>query len=217
METILLVDTEFVSLSKPFVYDLSYIIAKKEGEKYVAIKNVGNVVKQVYNNRMLFETAFYSNKKKLYTKALRQKDYQKKYLGNIMRELKSDIEKYNVDCVMGYNVSADNRSITFTSDFIKVSNALNDLEFIDLMPIVVNYICDTNEYKTFAKENNLITPKGYYKMSVESVSKFIYKNANFTEKHLGKDDNLHELELLNYVISLGAKVEQMPKRFLKVE
>jgi hypothetical protein len=216
METILLVDTEFVGLTKPFVYDLSYIVAEKVGDKFIPIKSVGNVVKQVYENRMLFETAFYSSKKKLYTQALRKKDYQKKYFGNIMREMKNDIEKYNITKVMGYNVSADKRSIQFTSDFIKSDNALKNLEFIDLMPIVVNYICDTDDYKKFARENSLITEKGYYKMSVESVSKFIYKNADFVEKHLGKDDNKHELELLNYVMELGAKVINMPKKFLKV-
>jgi hypothetical protein len=84
------------------------------------------------------------------------------------------------------------------------------------MPIVVNYICDTDNYKTFARENKLITEKGYYKMSVESVSKFIYNNAEFVENHLGKDDNKHELELLNYVMGIGAKLIHMPKRFLKV-
>jgi hypothetical protein len=216
METILLVDTEFVGLTKPFVYDLSYIIAQKQGDKYVAVKNVGNVVKQVYQNRMLFETAYYSNKRPLYTKALRSKDYQKQNLKDIMSEMKSDIEKYNVDCVVGYNVSADNRSINFTTEYLKVDNALKELTFIDLMPIVVNYICDTDNYKTFARENKLITEKGYYKMSVESVSKFIYDNAEFVENHLGKDDNKHELELLNYVMGIGAKLIHMPKRFLKV-
>jgi hypothetical protein len=216
MKTILLVDTEFVNLVKPFVYDLSYIIAREQNGKYVAIKNVGNVVKQVYQNRMLFETAYYSTKRPLYTKALRSKDYQKQNLKDIMSEMKSDIEKYNVDCVVGYNVSADNRSINFTTDYLKVDNALKELTFIDLMPIVVNYICDTDNYKTFAKENKLITEKGYYKMSVESVSKFIYDNAEFVENHLGKDDNKHELELLNYVMGIGAKLIQMPKRFLKV-
>jgi len=216
MKTILLVDTEFVNLSKPFVYDLSYIIATLQGDKYVVLKSVGNVVKQVYQNRMLFETAYYSTKRPLYTKALRSKDYQKQSIKDIMTELKNDIEKYNVDCVMGYNVNADNRSIAFTTDYLKTENALKDLNFIDLMPIVVNYICDTDNYKKFAKENGLITEKGYYKMSVESVSKYIYNNAEFVENHLGKDDNKHELELLNYVMSIGAKVEKLPKRFLKV-
>jgi hypothetical protein len=216
METILLVDTEFVGFVKPFIYDLSYIIAKKKGNEYVEIKSVGNVVKQVYQNRMLFETAYYSNKRPLYTKALRSKEYQKQNLKDIMVELKKDIADYNVDCVMGYNVSADKKSISFTSDYIKVENALKDLTFIDLMPIVVDNICDTDDYKTFAKDNNLITEKGYYKMSVESVSKFIYNNAEFVENHLGKDDNKHELKLLNYVLGIGGKVEALPKRFLKV-
>ena len=217
MKTILLVDTEFVNLSKPFVYDLSYIIATLQGDKYVPIKIVGNVVKQVYQNRMLFETAYYSTKRPLYTKALRSKDYQKQTIKDIMTELKNDIVKYNVDCVMGYNVSADNRSIAFTTDYLKTENALKDLEFIDLMPIVVNYICDTDNYKKFAKENGLITEKGYYKMSVESVMKYINNSIEFSEKHLGKSDNENEIDLLNYALSKGASLIELPKRFLKVE
>lgn len=216
MKTILLVDTEFVGRSKPFVYDLSYIIATLQGDKYVPLKVVGNLVKQVYQNRMLFETAYYSNKRPLYTKALRSKDYQKKPLKDIITELKDDIQKYNVDCVMAYNISADRDSIAFTTEYLKTENPIKELELIDLLPIAINYICDTDKYKKFAKENGLITEKGYYKMSVESVSKFMYNNPEFVENHLGKDDNKHELELLNYALSLGGKVEHMKKRFLKV-
>ena len=217
METILLVDTEFITLNKPFVYDLSYLIAKKIGDKYTTLKSVGNVVKQVYQNKMMFETAYYAEKRKLYTSALKGKTYKQNYMGNILRQLKKDIENYKVDIVLGYNVNADIRSIGFTSDYLKLDNPLNNTKVIDLMPIVVNTICDTQEYKTFAKENNLITEKGYYKMSVESVMKYITKQVEFVEKHLGKSDNENEIDLLNYAIGKGASLVEMPKRFLKVE
>ena len=217
METILLVDTEFITLNKPFVYDLSYLIAKKIGDKYTTLKSVGNVVKQVYQNKMMFETAYYAEKRKLYTSALRGKTYRQNYFGNILRQLQKDIENYKVDIVLGYNVNADIRSIGFTSDYLKLNNPLNNTKVIDLMPIVVNTICDTQEYKTFAKENNLITEKGYYKMSVESVMKYITKQVEFVEKHLGKSDNENEIDLLNYAIGKGASLVEMPKRFLKVE
>jgi hypothetical protein len=217
METILLVDTEFITLNKPFVYDLSYLIARKVGDKYTTLKSVGNVVKQVYQNKMMFETAYYSDKRKLYTSALRGKTYKQNYFGNILRQLQKDIKEYNVSLVLGYNVNADIRSIGFTSDYLKLNNPLNNTKVIDLMPIVVNTICDTQEYKDFAKENNLITEKGYYKMSVESVMKYITKQVEFVEKHLGKSDNENEIDLLNYAIEKGASLVEMPKRFLKVE
>jgi len=216
METILLVDTEFITLNKPFVYDLSYLISRKVGNKYMTLKSVGNVVRQVYQNKMMFETAYYSEKRKLYTSALRGKTYRQNYMGNILRQLQKDIAEYKVDIVLGYNVNADIRSIGFTSDYLKLNNPLNNTKVIDLMPIVVNTICDTDEYKNFAKENNLITEKGYYKMSVESVMKYITKNIEFVEKHLGKSDNENEIDLLNYAIEKGASLIEMPKRFLKV-
>jgi hypothetical protein len=217
METILLVDTEFVSLNKPFVYDLSYLIARKVDDKFITLKSVGNVVKQVYQNKMMFETAYYSDKRKLYTNAMKGKTYKQNYFGNILRELKKDIKEYNVSMVLGYNVNADLRSIGFTSEYLKLNNPLNETKVIDLMPIVVNTICDTNEYKDFAKENKLITEKGYYKMSVESVMKYITNDIYFVEKHLGKSDNENEIDLLNYAIEKGASLIEMPKRFLKVE
>ena len=217
METILLVDTEFVSLNKPFVYDLSYLIARKVDDKFITLKSVGNVVKQVYQNKMMFETAYYSDKRKLYTNAMKGKTYKQNYLGNILRQLKKDIAEYNVSMVLGYNVNADLRSIGYTSEYLKLNNPLNETKVIDLMPIVVNTICDTNEYKNFAKENKLITEKGYYKMSVESVMKYITNDIYFVEKHLGKSDNENEIDLLNYTISKGASLIEMPKRFLKVE
>lgn len=215
METILLVDTEFVNLNKPFVYDLSYLIARKVGDKYTTLKSVGNVVRQVYQNKMMFETAYYSEKRKLYTNAMKGKTYKQNYFGNILRQLKKDIKEYNVSMVLGYNVNADLRSIGFTSEFLKLDNPLNETKVIDLMPIVVNTICDTDNYKNFAKENKLITEKGYYKMSVESVMKYITNDIYFTEKHLGKSDNENEIDLLNYAISKGASLIEMPKRFLK--
>ena len=217
METILLVDTEFINLNKPFVYDLSYLIAKKVGDKYATLKSVGNVVKQVYQNKMMFETAYYAEKRKLYTSALRGKTYRQNYMGNILRQLQKDITDYKVDIVLGYNVNADMRSIGFTSDYLKLNNPLNNTKVIDLMPIVVNTICDTDNYKNFAKENKLITEKGYYKMSVESVMKYINNNIYFVEKHLGKSDNENEIDLLNYAIGKGASLVEMPKRFLKAE
>jgi hypothetical protein len=217
METILLVDTEFITLNKPFVYDLSYLIARKVDDKYITLKSVGNVVKQVYQNKMMFETAYYSEKRKLYVSALKGKTYKQNYLGNILRQLKKDIAEYNVSIVLGYNVNADLRSISYTSEYLKLNNPFADTKVIDLMPIVVNTICDTDNYKNFAKENKLITEKGYYKMGVESVMKYITNDIYFVEKHLGKSDNENEIDLLNYTISKGASLIEMPKRFLKVE
>lgn len=217
METILLVDTEFVGLEKPFVYDLSYTIARVEGSKYEPIKIVGNVVRQVYDNTMLFATAYYSNKKPLYTSALRRKVYSKRDYGRIVNSMANDIKKYNVSCVMGYNVKADQRAIAFTSEHLGVKNPLENVEVIDLMPIVIKSICDTVEYKKFAKANNLITKNGFYKFGVEAVAKYVYNKPNFVEKHMGMSDNEHELHLLNTSLSKGGKIEKLPTKFLRVE
>lgn len=215
--TILLVDTEFIDLATPFVYDLSYTIATLENGVFEPLKIVGKVIKQVYDNKMLFATAYYANKKPLYTSALRRKVYKKDYYGRVMNSMKNDMEKYGVECVMGYNVGADIRAITFTAQQLGTANALDNIETIDLMPIVQNAICDTMEYRQFAKANGLITEKGYIKTSVEAVAKYVYNKPDFVERHLGVSDNHHELELLNVSMRNGAKIETLPKQFFKSE
>lgn len=216
METILLVDTEFVGLDKPYIYDLSYTIARIENGKYEPIKIVGNVVKQIYDNKLLFNTAYYSNKKPLYSSALRRKVYTKRHWGHITNSLKNDMEKYGVSCVMGYNVKADTRAIDYTCKALGVSNPIENATIIDLMPIVVNAICQTIEYKTFAKNNNLLGASGKFcQHNVEAVAKYVYNKPNFIEKHMGLSDNEHELHLLNKSIEKGAKVEKVDMKYVR--
>lgn len=215
MKTILLLDTEFIDLNKPFIYDISYTIAKIENGNYEPLKIKNYIIKQVYDNKALFETAYYKMKKPLYTNALRRKKYQKSFIGHIMNAIKKDIEKYNVDCIMAYNISADIRAIQFTTNFFKVKNPIENIETIDLMPIVQNAICATIEYQDFARQNNLITPKNYIKTGVESVAKYMYKDVNFIEKHIASSDVFHEMELLNYSLQNGATVTKQDKIFLK--
>jgi hypothetical protein len=129
----------------------------------------------------------------------------------------NDIEKYAVSCVMGYNVKADQRALAFTSEHLGVKNPLENVEVIDLMPIVIKAICDTVEYKKFAKANDLITKNGFYKFGVEAVAKYVYNKPNFIEKHMGLSDNEHELHLLNTSLSKGGKIEKLPTKFLRVE
>jgi hypothetical protein len=216
MNTILLLDTEFLNFSQPLIYDLSYTIATFESNQYEPSKIIANVIKEIYNNKLLFNTAYYKNKKPLYTSALRRKTYTKKSFYMTMKTLKKDIQKYNVKYILGYNINADIKALENTCQALKVNTPFNDnVVIIDLMPIVIKTICDTDEYKTFANNHKLITIKGYYKVSVEAVAKYIYNNPNFIEKHIALSDNRHELNLLNEVIKNNGTIKKEKLKFLR--
>ena len=66
----LILDTETISLEKPFVYDLGYTIADADGN-IVAKKSY--VITQIWNNKELFATSYYADKKPLYYARLKSK------------------------------------------------------------------------------------------------------------------------------------------------
>ena len=59
----IVLDTETISLEKPFVYDLGYVIVNDNGD---IIAKKSYVISQVWNNKELFATAYYADKKPLY-------------------------------------------------------------------------------------------------------------------------------------------------------
>ena len=214
-ETILLLDTEFIDLNKPFIYDISYTIARLENGIYEPLKIKNYIVKQVYDNKMLFQTAYYADKKPLYTNALQRKKYQKAYCGHIMNTIIKDIKKYNVDTILAYNISADIEAIRFTSNFFKTKNPMEFAECIDLMPLTQHKICNNPDYIQFANDNKLLTKNKYVKTNVETVVKFITKNPNFIAKHTATSDVYQEMKILNEIIIKGGTIEKLNKLLIK--
>lgn len=215
MKKVIVLDTEFIGLEKPFVYDLGYMVLDLEQKPIMALKLENSITKQIYDNAMLFKTAYYSNKREMYTKLLKGKQAKRRYWGHIMQRLQHDIDTYEIDAVLAYNASADSGAIKYTCEFLGIANPLETVQVIDLLPLVQTHICDTKEYQTFASEHGLVGDSGYIQTSVESVCKFIYNEPDFKEQHTALDDVVHESNLLNVVLTMGGKIESLKKRFIE--
>ena len=61
-------DTETIGLEKRFCYDLGYGIYDRKGNPMVERQFI---IEQIWNNKPLFETAYYAEKKELYVSKLR--------------------------------------------------------------------------------------------------------------------------------------------------
>ena len=109
---IMVVDTETVSVDKKFCYNIGYTILEIiDSENYSVLEKRDFLVKQVWSNTMLFSTAYYANKKPIYTNMLRHKeDYNNisvlKY-NEIMEVIQKDIDFYNIEFVYAYNSPFD--------------------------------------------------------------------------------------------------------------
>jgi hypothetical protein len=196
----IILDTETISLEKPFIYDLGYVIANEKGE-IVATKSY--VITQIWNNKELFATSYYANKKPLYLQRLKSGYSKKVSWGTAMRYLANDIIKYNITEIYAYNSRFDTRTINFMCAWFKVNNGLGALKINDIMHYI-KPITETFEYYEFCANNNYMTtqetPKPQKK--AETLYRYLTKNVDFLEEHTGLEDSKIELFILTQALAL---------------
>ena len=196
----LVLDTETINLEKQFVYDLGYTIADADGN-VVAKKSY--VISQVYNNKELFATGYYSNKMPLYESRLKSGYSKKVGWGHAMRYLANDIKKYGITEIYAYNSKFDSRALNFMCAWYKVVNGLGGIEIQDIMNFIkpitksqdfVNF-CESNGYMTNHK-----TPQPQKK--AETLYRYLTDNVDYEEEHTGLEDSLIELQILMTALAL---------------
>ena len=196
----IVLDTETISLEKPFVYDLGYVIVNDNGD---IIAKKSYVISQVWNNKELFATAYYADKKPLYYARLKSGYSKKVGWGHAMRYLANDIKKYGITEIYAYNSKFDSRALNFMCAWYKVVNGLGGIEIQDIMNFIkpitksqdfVNF-CETNGYMTAHK-----TPQPQKK--AETLYRYLTNNVDYEEEHTGLEDSLIELQILMTALGL---------------
>ena len=197
----LVLDTETINLEKQFVYDLGYTIADADGN-VVARKSY--VISQVFNNKELFATGYYSNKMPLYLERLANGYSKKVGWGHAMRYLANDIKKYGITEIYAYNSKFDTKAIAFMCGWFNVVNPLGDKEILDIMDFI-KPITNTKEYKDFCKENGYMTKHKYPRpqMKAETLYRYLTDNVDYEEEHTGLEDSLIELEILMTALGIA--------------
>ena len=195
----LVLDTETISLDKPFIYDLGYVITNDKGE---IILKKSYVISQVWNNKELFATSYYANKKPLYVERLKSGYSKKVSWGNAIRYLLNDIKKYNIENVYAYNSKFDSRALNFMCAWYKSKVKMN-IEIQDIMEFI-KPITNTKEYKDFCESNGYMTnhKKPQPQKKAETLYRYLKNDNEFIEEHTGLEDSLIELEILMTALGL---------------
>ena len=213
MEKILILDTETIALEKAYMYDMGYIIAVKNDEGfYTAIEKKQFIIDQVYNNKMLFETAHYANKRNRYTSLLKGRTAKLKKMGHALMIMRNDIETYEVEQVLAYNMPFDSGVFEFNSEKFNLVNPIEHLPHLDIMAVAHEFIHETQEYIDFCKENDFINESGLIQTNAENTFRFISQQKDFIESHTSLQDCEIELDILNYCMIKGADLNKEYKR-----
>lgn len=194
---ILVFDTETVDVEHAFCYNVGYTIVNIETREKLLKRDY--VIEQVWENKMLFSTSYYAEKKQLYINALRGRKASIKHWGHTMQRMIKDIQDYNVEFAYAFNSPFDVRVFDFNSEWFKSSNALDYVETIDIRGLI-NKLLFSEEYKAFCEENGFYTESGNYSGNAETLTKFIRQDIDFVEDHTALSDSLIEADIILYMI-----------------
>lgn len=191
----IVLDTETINLANPFIFDIGFIVIDKKGKK---ISQHQYIIKEIYDNKPLFETAFYKDNREYYEYILKQKIAKKLSLKKTMKEIQKIIKKYEIVEIFAFNSAFDENAIAYTTKFFEIDNPMKHNFFEDIRKLAKS-IYMTNEYKDFIEKNDLYTPKGFIKTTAETTYQFITQDPTFIEHHTALQDCEIELQILNYI------------------
>ena len=211
---ILVFDTETVDVEHAFCYNVGYTIVNIETREKLLKRDY--VIEQVWENKMLFSTSYYAEKKQLYINALRGRKASIKHWGHTMQRMIKDIQEFNVEFAYAFNSPFDVRVFDFNSEWFKSSNALDYVQTIDIRGLI-NQLLFSDEYKAFCEENGFYTESGNYSGNAETLTKFIRQDIDFVEDHTALSDSLIEADIILYMIDkYGVDITQEGKVYATV-
>lgn len=209
MSKVLVFDTETVSLEKPFMYNLGWVVLDLETGEHVEEKDY--VVERVWHNIELMCSAYYKEKRPLYIKRMRSRKVKMLPLSKILGDLRRTIKKHNIEVAYAFNSSFDVRVFDHNCDFYKLNNPLEEVEIRDIRKIALSGQFDIDKYRYFIKESfsnytdeadrakmreKFITKGGRVKTTAESIYCFLTSNFFYNEEHTALQDSIIEAKIL---------------------
>lgn len=208
---ILIFDTETIGLEKTFCYDIGYKIMDLETQNTLVRNEF--IIEQVWNNKPLFETAYYQDKKDLYVSKMRGKKAKLVNWGYAISKIIQDIKNFEVVGIYAYNSTFDTKVIDFNADWYKTRNFLDYAPVFDIWGYTSQAIDNelVNEYVEFCENNNLISESGNIQNNADTWGKF-FNGLEWNEEHTALADTEIESKILFYCFEKGL----MPQTEYKV-
>ena len=158
---IMVFDTETISVGKPYCYNIGYVIYDTDGKQILCKRDF--VVEQVWNNRPLFDTAYYADKRPIYVSRMRGRQTEMSKYGFIQAQMIRDIQNYKVDGAYAFNSKFDDGVFEFNADRYGCRNALDTLPIYDIRGYAMRYLADlltSSRFIFLSLSINLIDSKG---------------------------------------------------------
>lgn len=191
------------------VYDLGWVITDTTND-FTELESRNYALMETFADARIMATAYYRNKLPWYYEGMRQGVMAQVPIKSAWESFGATCKEYDIAQVWAYNCRFDHNALNAT-----VNNASNGwqrnwfqgVEVLDIMSAAIDLICNS-DYVAWAKSNNLVTPKGNPRATVETVFNYISGVLHseiedfYTECHTALDDARIESRILKECFSI---------------
>lgn len=221
---------------KKYIYDFGYTIADKNNTN---MKREW-LVQEIFENEELMSNAYYSNKKAMYDKRLKEGSITLKPFAEIIKILQKDVQDWDIKMFGAFNVSFDVDALMQTTNliypkifpmywkttksgkiapdtmkFVQKNILKKDIEIVDIWTLSCKVLCNQKTFQAYYKQKG----KRGIKSNAEIIYNYINDTNDFVEEHTALADAIIETEIWQRVlknhVSVGSKFEYFPFRFIK--
>lgn len=199
----IILDTETANgLEDSLYYDIGWSVIDSYGNSY---KSQAFINADVFlGMKDLMKSAYYADKIPQYWEMIKNGTRILTSMYKIREALLNDIKTYNVKFICAHNARFDYNSLNKTQRYITKSKYRfvlpYGLEWYDTMKMAKEVILTMPTYQKFCIDNNYMTnhkiPRP--RLTAEILYKFISKNNDFAEEHMGLEDVKIETEIFKY-------------------
>lgn len=200
-EYFLVLDTETTNtISQPLPYDIGYAICDRQGN--IVLSRSFVIAEMFIEQKDLMQSAYYAEKIPQYNKEIKSGKRQLKSFYTIRRQIREDMQNYNVSKVGAYNMGFDKRALNNDTRYITKSFLRwffpYGTEFFCIWHMACTSILNRPSYINFAIENGFVSEAGNIQTSAECAYRYITKNPDFVESHTGLEDVIIEVAIMAY-------------------
>lgn len=198
----LVLDTETVGeLNRPETlrtYDIGWIISDSKAN---TIKRRSFVVREVWENSALMDTAYYRDKLGIYRDGIANGTFEIQPFVIVRTIMLEDMVRYGITDVHAYNSDFDQKALASTINAFSrgyLTHYLPDgVRWLDVWGYAQDCICATPDYIKWAVDNRALTNSGNVSTTAESVYRYLTKNNGFIESHTAAEDAAIETAILH--------------------
>lgn len=195
---IMCMDVETASNSR-MVYDIGFAICDKKGNIY---DKFSFVVKEVYDNKRLMDSAYYKKKLPQYDKDLQEGKILKVEFLEMRKVFMKALSVYGVKTISAYNLPFDTSALQSTTAYLFghgkkfLDPTFKDINLLCIYSFACEVLYSRPSFLYFVDKYNFYTKGQNPQTSAEIGYRYIKNDPNFVEEHRGLADVEIECQIL---------------------